>query len=425
MLNPLSYFFLMILIILISIQLFLALLSKDKAIIWSPLTFISCTLVYYVVIPSLSSMRGYDISHIQFQWIFYLTALIFYLFVLLGFYLCKRVRFSNWDTYITNDNAFFYGIVLFFIAIICYVPFRGFRTTVWDADASLVSERAGLISYFIDLISILCASCGLILMSNIERSRPIKWVLFAVLLYLTIVVYIVGGFRVRIVFLAVTLLTIVHLYLRPKRVKVLLITGVALPLFLLFAAMDTSRVYGFGLNRESLEEITIDQVEVGARENAAVLYFSILCTDYYYRNGEKVGIEPFYNAILMPFPRALFPWKPSGEYMRAAQLKTLGTAEGGAAYLNFTEGFVSLGLIGVILYELMMGLLSGVFWNNYYWNRSSIGAILLLSLYNGFCYQWISRGYLGGNLNSFLYYVIVPFWLIALIRLFKYRKKTV
>ena len=424
MLNPLSYIFLSILIALICIQILLGLLSKDKSRIWSPITFVSFTLIYYVVIPSFSSMRGYDIRHIEYQWVFYLSALLFYLFVLLGFFLCKSGSFSKWNTYITKDNALLYGIFLFFIALVCYVPFRGFRTTVWDVDASLVSERTGFVSYFIDLISILCSSCGLILMSTMRQSRSIKWIILGVVVYLTFVVYVVGGFRVRIVYLAIMLLTIAHLYLEPKRIRILLIAGVALPLYFLFAAMDNSRSYGFGLNRESLEEMTAEEVEEGAKENAAVLYFSVLCTDYYYKNGEMVGIEPFYNALMMPFPRTLFPWKPNGEYMRKAQLKTLGTAEGGAAFLNFTEGFVSLGFLGVILYGLLMGLLSGVFWNNYYNNRSSIGAILLLSLYNGFCYQWISRGYLGGNLNSFLYFVIVPFWIIAIIRYFKYRGKT-
>lgn len=424
MLNPLSVLFLIILIVLIGIQLVTSFISKDKAIIWSPLTFISCTIVYYVVIPSLSSMKGYDISQFHYQWLFYLTALLFYVFVLIGFYASKRVGFSRWNAFISNDNALFYGLALFLIALVCYVPFRGFRTTVWDIDASIVAERTGFVSYFIDLISILCASCGLILMNCMKQSRAVNWIIMVVIAYLSFVVYIVGGFRVRIVYLAITLITVYHLYLGPKRIRLILLIGVALPLYFLFAAMDTSRSYGVGLNRDTIEEMTVADVEDGARENAAVLYFSVMCTDHYCNNGELVGIEPVFNAIMMPFPRALFPWKPSGEYMRKAQLKTLGTAEGGAACLNFTEGYISFGLIGVFLYGLIMGLLSGLFWKNYSHSRSSQGAILLMALFNGFCYQWISRGYLGGNLNSFLYFVIVPFWLIAIIRYLSNRKKS-
>lgn len=425
MLHSSSIIYLTLLIILIGVQLVSYLVSKDKSKIWSPVTFVSLTLIYYVVVPSLSSMHGYDISHIQYQWIFYYSALFFYLFFLFGFHLCKSRSFSKWNTYVTKDNAQLYGIILFLIALVCYVPFRGFRTTVWDSDASLVSERTGFVSYFIDLVSILCASCGLVLMSAMKQSRPVKKIILGAVIYLTFVVYVVGGFRVRIVYLAIMLFTIYHLYLGPKRIRLLLVVGVALPIYLLFAAMDHSRSYGYGLNREALKEIKAKEVKEGARENAAVLYFSVLCTDYYYKNGEMVGIEPFYNALMMPLPRTLFPWKPDGEYMRKAQLKTLGTADGGAAFLNFTEGFISFGFLGVLLYGFLMGLLSSVFWSNYYNNRSSPGAILLLSLYNGFCFQWISRGYLGGNLNSFLYYVIVPFWIIALLRYFKSRKKTV
>ena len=419
MLQPLSILFIVILTLLIGIQLTRAFVSPDKAKIWSPLTFIGATLVYYIIIPSLFSMKGYQISNIKGQWLFYLSAVLFYCFVLVGFHVQVKGRFPRWNKLITSNKVVSYGLFLFVIALLCYIPFRGFRTTLWDSDATLVTERTGFVSYFIDLISLLCASCGLLLMGAKKGVKILNLFLFLGVLYLTFVVYVVAGFRFRLVYLVLILFTIYHLYSRPKRVNFLLILGVGIPIFFLFAAMDTSRNYGRGLNRESLQEITIDEMEKGSRENAAVLYFSTLCTDYYNDTKEYVGFEPIINAVFMPFPRALFPWKPEGLYIREAQLKTLGSYDAGAAFLSFTEGFISFGWFGVVLYGFLIGLLSSLFWRNYDENRGSIGAILLLALFNGFCYQWVSRGYLGGNLNSFLYFVIVPFWLLSIAKFFK------
>jgi len=423
MLQPLSILFIVILTILIGFQVVNALRSSDKAKIWSPLTFIGATLVYYIIIPSLTSMKGYRISGIRGQWIFYLSAVVFYCFVLLGYRVRVKGRFPRWNKMITPNKVVTYGLFLFVIALVCYIPFRGFRTTLWDSDATLVTERTGFVSYFIDLISVLCASCGLLLVSSKKGIKPFNIGIFLGVLYLTFVVYVVAGFRVRLVYLILVLFTVYHLYSKPMRIHYLLILGIGIPIYFLFAAMDTTRVYGRGLNRESLQEITIDEMERGPRENTAVLYFSTLCTDYYNDTKEYVGFEPIVNAVLMPFPRALFPWKPEGLYIREAQLKTLGSYDAGAAFLCFTEGFISFGWLGVVLYGFALGLLSSLFWRNYNENRHSIGAILLLALFNGFCYQWVSRGYLGGNLNSFLYFVIVPFWLLSLINLLKRNKR--
>ena len=229
--------------------------------------------------------------------------------------------------------------------------------------------------------------------------------------------YIVGGFRYRIVYLILSLGTIYHLYPRSRRINYPVVIIVAIVAFFGFAIMDKSRVYGTGIDREAAKEVSLKDAEKGAGESANVCCFSIIVIDEYSRWGGYVYFEPIINAILMPIPRAIFPWKPDGQYMRVAQLRTIGSFEGGAACLCFVEAFMAFGWLGVLLYGLFMGWMSRLFWDNYQRNRNSMGAILLLALYNGFCYQWISRGYMGGNFNSFLYYVFVPFWMTALFRL--------
>lgn len=417
MISPVSSVYLILLCGLVVGQLLVAFFSKDKSFIWSPLTFIGLTLLYYIVWPiAKGDLRGYDIS-VEHQSLFFLSAIVFYLSVLVGFYLThSKTRFERWNQLISTDNAGFIAISIFLFALICYVPFRGFRTTIWSSDDIYIADRTGFVSYFIDLISVFCASCCILLVLCKHRRKLFNWLGFAIVLYFSLVIYIVGGFRVRLVYLLVSMATAYHLFPRPRRIHYVMVLTVSIFTFLLFAVMDVSRNYGRGLNRDEIGNISFAEASKGARENAAVLYFSVICTDHYYRTGERFLFQPLVNAVFMPLPRAVFPWKPDGHYIRDVQQSTLGSPQAGAAFLCFTEAYVSFGMLGVILYGLLLGWLSRIIFGNYKKNADSISAIVLLAVFNGFTYQWISRGYLGSNFNSFLYYCCLPFWLASIFR---------
>lgn len=417
MLTELSILFFVIFCILVFGTLWRLWMQRDKSLIWSPITIISLTLIYYIVIPSVKGLTLYGADNSTYQHSFYIASCIFFICVLLGFRFKTGQHFKRWNEYFNQDNTERLGVILFIFSMACYIPFRGFRTTIWAEDAGYMADRTGFVSYFIDLISLFCAACGLSLMHNRLLKGKIKnWIIFIMLLYFSLVIYIVGGFRYRIATLILVLATIYHLFPKPRRINYLGVLVVAVIMYLGFAVMEMSRSYGAGLNRDALGEISIEQASKGADENNSVTCFSIIVIDHYQRGGEYLYFEPLINAVMMPIPRAIFPWKPDGGYTREIQRKTIGTSQGGAAYLCFVEAFVSFGWIGIIIYGVLVGWLSKIFWDNYLRNPSSIGAMLLLALYNGFCYQWISRGYLAGDFNGFMYYVIVPFWLTALFK---------
>ena len=415
MLNPYSFFFLCILCGLIGFSLIKSMISSDKSKIWSPVTIVCLTMLYYIVLPSFGDIRLYGANVTQGQHLFYFASVLFFICVLIGFSWKQKNHFQNWNDFFHKDNIRAAGIMLFVFAMVCYMPFRGFRTTIWAEDAYMVSERTGLVSYFIDLISLFCASCGLMyIYYKSHKYRAKKGFYFWVVLYFSLVLFIVGGFRYRLVWLILSLATIYHLYPKPRRPNYILIMTVAIVAYLGFAIMDVSRQYGFGIKKDVASEISLTQAQQGAGESVDVICFSIVAIDEYNRNGGYAYFESIMTAILMPLPRSFFPWKPDGEYIRVAQRRTIGSAEGGAACLGFVEGFISFGWFGVILYGLFFGWLSGVFWDNYRRHQQSVGAILLIALYNGFCYQFIARGYLAGKFIDFLYFVIVPFWLVTL-----------
>ena len=179
--------------------------------------------------------------------------------------------------------------------------------------------------------------------------------------------------------------------------------------------MEAARMYGRGLDISVVTEIQRTGEIKEASENLMVYEFSAECMDKYDLE-DLILFEPVANAVLMPIPRALFPWKPKGTYMRDANIKIYGTITRGNAFLNITEAYVSFGWFGILIYAWFLGWLSKLFWNNYVRNKESIGAVALLGLYNATLYQIIARGYMAQALTTFIYYVFMPFWLLMILQ---------
>ena len=405
---------------MISYYLIASWLSKDKTQIWSPITIISLTFLYYIVKPSIEGCNMYGASYAINQYIFYLCSVVFYGCILFAFKKTKDSCFRKWNTLFVPSNSQKTALVLFIIAMICYVPFRGLRTTISAADATLISARTGFVSYFIDLISLFVSACCLALVGlyNTKGLGLKKRIVIFFILYFTLVMFIVGGFRYRIVILILALATTYHLYPIPRKINYLVLAPVAIIAYLGFAVMDSARSYGRGIDFDAVSSITLQDASKGAGESNDVCCFSIAAVDVYSRNNSYIGFEPITTAILMPIPRAIFPSKPDGSYLREAQIKIIGNSEGGAAFLIQVEAYLAFGIFGVILYGLFVGWLSKKIWSNYQNNKDSIGAIILLALFNGFIYTWMSRGYMAGAFNDFIYFVALPFWLVQLVNRF-------
>lgn len=395
--------------ILIVRNLLTALLSSDHAQIWSPMTFISLVYLYYCVIPYyFGDIKIYGIDASKSAIYMNIGALLSYICISLGFHIRSTANFRKLNSTFTVNNARIYGIALFIIAVACYVPFRGFHFSFFNTDEGEIFDRKGFTSYFIDMISLFCASCSLIWATH---KKKIDLVLLLIV-WLSLVFYIIAGFRFRIVILIISIATAIYLFPMPKRLNYVALSAIAILVYVGFGLMDGARSYGHGID---IEKVEFDKETVGAGENSYVYVMSAL-TMHRYDNETKLYFEPFVTALCMPIPRVLAPWKPDGKYLKDAQRKVLGTTDYGAAFVFFTEAFISWGWLGVIIYSFFVGWLSKVFWNNYSKNRQSLGAIILLGLYNGFCYVLISRGYMAQVFNTFIYFVLLPFWFAAIIK---------
>lgn len=391
------------------------LFSKDKSKFWNPITFILVVYVYYIIMPFFS-------ENIKFDWLVVdyhegemalLTCVdLSITSTIIGFNVrCKNNWLRGFNSLISIDKTIRYGVALFVIGIICYIPFRGFNLTMTAGSEAVIYEQAGAFDmYFVNLVAITIAGCSLSLFALLSKKKKCWWI-FLVILWITAITFIFAGFRFRLVVLAVALVTVYHLFPVPKKIRLGIWIPVVVTFYVFMGIMDKTRSYSNGLDFSRLEGLTIEQKYAGAGENEGVYAYSCLVMD----KGETYPLswlDPIWRAITMPLPRMLFPWKPSvDEY---SMQKHIFGYEFGCAYIMPVDNWISLRWSGVVLYGLFMGYLCAVFWNNYREHPTSIGAILLLALFNGFTYTMISRGYIAQVFMTFLFFVILPFWIIML-----------
>lgn len=418
-----------ILVILFGIDIISKVRSKDKSLIWQPTTFLIIYLSYYVLLPffkggqNVISGGGSDASDYS-QMLLLLGTLLFYLVFRLVYDKSRpKIEFRRLNSLLTENNVIRCSVVLFALAFVGYGIFNGFSLSIFSADSKtdMVFNEEGSYGhtemYITYLISLFTFCCAVVYAIKQKISA-----LFVIMIVLSLIIYIIGGFRYRILMLFVTVFTVMHLFSKPKNIKYQIVVPLFLVMYAFMGIMEAARMYGKGLDISAVTEIQKTGEIKEASENMMVYDISAKCMEEYDFE-DYIYFEPIVTAALMPVPRALFPWKPKGTYIRDANLKLYGTISHGNSFLNITEAYISFGWFGIIIYAWFLGWLSKLFWYNYKKNLNSIGAVALLALYNAALYQIIARGYMAQALTTFIYYVFMPFWIIMLLRKINIIKK--
>ena len=401
-----------LLIILIAYNILKGVLGSDKSYIWSPMTTISLTYLYYCIWPFFFSVDKFAVNETLYRgYLFHFAALLSYVFIMIGFKSGPTFNMRRWNKLFTISNTDYFAIVICIVALLGYVPFMGLHLTFAASEEESQTQlmTGGIIYYLIFLIDIFASSVTLLL---VNRSKFKIWKLLPCWVILSTLLF--AGARWRIIVTIISSLTMFYLYPIRRKPNYLLIVGMMVILFFGFSIMDQSRQHGRGIDMDKAQDLQFNDIKSGAGENYSVYMFSMLSMDCIQRTSMRCYFEPILSAALMPIPRAIFPAKPNAEYVHDLERMTLGDDTGGAAFLNFVEGYLSFGWFGVIIYGLLLGLMSKGVWGNYQINKDTIGAILLLGLYSGVCYCLISRGYLPGAYNNIIYVVCLPFWISAI-----------
>ena len=407
--------------ILIIGQFWFSIRSKDPSRIWSPINIISLVYIYYCIIPHFYSGSGVFAINEEANngYLFHIASLLSYIFILLGFSIPLRGHgFTKWNVLINERNAIAYGLFFCVLGFVCYSIVHGFSFSIF-VSGNVTMTNNGFEYYLDSLIELFPVGIAL-LVCGWKRDKKQIWVF--IVIWLCFVTLVLRGSRGRMIMTLLPLLVMWHNYPVSKKVNYFLMATLMAFIFLFFAVMDLARVYYGGLDIERANQVSLVDASRGAGENYTVYSYSMLSIDKANSSGERFYFAPIINAIFMPIPRALFPWKPNAEYLMEWEAKMYGDNTGNAL-LNIVESYLSFGWIGVCLFAWFLGWLARKFWDNFQRNRQSIGAITLLGVFDGMCYIIISRGYLAQSFSSFLYSICLPFWLMTIISRFSKIKK--
>ena len=411
--NTISFFCESVLAILIFYNLGSAYFSKDKVRIWSPMSVISLTFIYYCLVPFwLGTKEQYVIDESMHNgYLFHLAALLSYVSIMMGFKYSKtKQRFLKWSKSLTAENVGKIGIFITIIGLVGYASVRGFHLTMAYSGNELSQMSIGGLTYYAMMMLDMLPFASAMLLVGLKDNKKNVW--FLVLFWLIMVQFLIAGARWRIVVAMIALLTTYHSYPKVKKINVPILASLAVVVYLGFSAMDMVRVRGGGINMAEASKLNYNDIKQGSNENYDVYWFSLMSIEKITATDQHTYFTPILTAVLMPIPRSVFPWKPDAQYI--LDLESSVGAYGGSAYLNFVEAYFAFGWIGVALFGWFLGWLARVFWDFYDRNRQSRASIIGLGVFSGFCYVMVSRGYLAASFTSIILAIYVPFWIIQL-----------
>lgn len=409
--------FILLLVALLS-QILRPFLKKDSSLLYTPVFFIALYLTYYTVIPFFNGatvLEGRDFS--EGVPLYLLACLVNYIAILIGFYSKKNVKpFTKFNDYITERNAKNVGLILMVIAISVYGIFRNWNFNLFytsaQADSFIQQERMNHTEYYLtELVMLFIAASSCLYVAHRQNKSLWLWIC----LIFEFIIALMNGFRATIAIFLISFAIFYQNYPAIKKINYKLWLPLGLIFLLSLGAMERSRSYGHGYNIDAITEMfKSDTYTESAGENLIIYGDGALTMKYFSESGDRYYFEPIICAVLQPIPRALFPWKPNADYLRDASYRVYGGT--GASVVNSpVEAYISFGWIGVFLYGLFVGFLCKKFWKNYVENKGRIGSLILLASFNAFLYIYISRGYMAQVFTSFLYDVIIPFFIIGLL----------
>lgn len=396
---------------------------KNQQRLYSPIFFLTLFLAYYTLIPYIKGVHIVSGRHIDAGVPLYLFAnFLSYSATLIGFNLKQRkVFFNKYNHYITESNAKKLGIILMVIAISVYGIFRDwnfnlFFSTLEANDFEKIDHDNHTEYYFTQLSMLFIAASCCIYVASRQKKKYLLWIC----LFFEVIVALMEGFRATLAIFIISYAIFYQNYPSRKKLNLKWWLPIGLVFILSLGAMERSRSYGRGYNIDVIMDMMSDNSYTeSAKESSSIYGDGALTIAKFSETGDRYYFEPLLCAILQPIPRQLFPWKPNADYLKDASVKVLNNNVEGVVFSSPIEAFVSFGWIGVVVYGLFIGWLCRVFWNNFITNKDKISAIILLASFDAFLYVYVSRGYMAQVLVTYMYCVIIPFWVIkGLLKLF-------
>ncbi len=403
--------------------------QKDKIRFWSPLTMVCLIFMYYVVVgPMITLVLGLTdyklLNHRDYFQDGWLVSLLALLAVIAGFnFRVPKKRASQVST--SKDQLLnrkgvelIYWKRLALIASLCIVALVGtgglasqFEVVNSSAGSLFAGSQGTLGGYLLNGINLLIGASGLLFIATLDKKRKKLW--FLLLLFFAIAVYTKQGFRWRHIALAMTILSVYYIY-SYQRVNLILFSVLALIGIMIMGFIGQTRSYGSGLGYSDDQEFDNYELLLSGFGESAVF----MTTGFMVREVKEKELyirwDPIVQTLVMPIPRAIWPGKPSGNYIGVIEGLYDGVFVGngmGAAVLNFGEYYLMFGYAGVIVGYFIWGIIFRSVWQWFLKHRENKLAIVTYAVFFSYIYMIISRGYTPQVVMLFCF-TVLPLYLI-------------
>ena len=378
----------------------------------TPIFIWSFTLMFYGILAPLTylivigeiSVLNIEISNKE-LFSLYKTLCISSIFLIIGWYSIRKGLRTDFSYLVRGKTI--KALTLILLGCMGYFSVHDFTLV----NNGKFSETGSLefSEYLVNTVSFLIIGVSLLL--NKESKSTGR--LFILSILLTLAIFISSGFRYRILFLLISLLTFAGHYVNYK-VGFIRAAFFGSLFLLLFGFIAATRSYSNGLNIERLGRLDSKDFFLTTLFETQVFGYSALVQSTVSNTDYRIGMEPITTAILMPLPRSIFPNKPDAEYLKSLQTSVFGTDKIGMAFLYCIEAYLMFGNFGVALQGFILG-----FFLRFIWNTARISryreAFIIVGLVNGLVYWYITRGYLPQVFVSVMFYIVIPLILVKII----------
>ena len=438
-LSPLECLLIVGIIALMGFECWVAIRSRSWVQVYRPTLFVAVVLAFYALLGPLRAIlatgemanfvgtsgtifRGLD--HRDLLVWGWLGAFLFYGSVLAGFYLfspqCRPrrliVQADLRRTRRWGELLCFLGLGMYFLANGGKVFFL-LNPFAPDQFGQSIGGFSGLnlgfaSNYF--LLSINFLIPGILIQFAVWlRSRRGLWVVMLWLL-ISLSIYLSEAFRYRILFLFIPMLLLWLFYYKRRPMLIMLLIFM-IGFVSLNGFIGLARTQVRGLDVSKVIDSSPLQIVTSSFEEAGAFFATSAVIESVPRQYQFLKLEPLYTAILQPFPRALFSFKPDGQYPSALPDAIYSETWGGhkthSSFLAYAEYYLMFGWPSLIIFSLLLGLLLRRLWTWFLHRQYEPLAQAIYLLNASYLYVVVSRGYLA-QIIVLYFFTVLPTFLV-------------
>jgi hypothetical protein len=419
--TPLEIIVVSVLALLAAFPLVRGYFNEDKVMFWSPLTIIAAVYCYYFLVGPLICLKlgqtvVYNMDFRDVMWKAWLAGALSLASIYAGFAI-SIFRFNRrLSPEITTSRK---TLLRMFCLALGGMGLVGFAYYVYTTGRSVVAiltpfapsaenlanTSSGLAAgnYLFLLINAFTPALCIWYVLNAHRNLLGRLIIVGVPALLVVFFYTTLGFRHRIIIMASALAATTYLLRRTRPNPMALVGGCA-GLVLAAGLIVLTRTYNQGLDLSLVRGMGLFDVFLGGLNDSSTFFTLAMAMDWIPAHMPFVGLEPFWVAMTIPIPRALWAGKPEPNYLWA--LNELSGTQG-QAVPSLGEHYMMFGWPGIVIGGLVIGIIYRGFWNFYRANPGNPIVVVIYAVSFGLCFPLINRGYLAQTLMEY-FFALLP-----------------